>query len=99
VLVTDGANQSTIKAIAARRHGTRVVSPRLFAQLLDYVQPVGRLVNPDELVDQTQAAPNDPATIRAWARASGLPVGVRGRIPGEVLIAYRGERTTASGKV
>ncbi|MFD0582443.1 Lsr2 family DNA-binding protein [Dactylosporangium darangshiense] len=36
-------------------------------------------------------APALPATgsaIRTWARAQGLPVGVRGRLPADVVAAY-----------
>jgi hypothetical protein len=39
VLVTDGANTTTVKAVTARKLGTRVVDPRTFAQLLDHIQP------------------------------------------------------------
>jgi hypothetical protein len=34
------------------------------------------------------AQQNDPAAIRAWARAEGHPVSDRGRIPAPVLQAY-----------
>jgi DNA polymerase-3 subunit epsilon len=89
VLVTDGANPDTTKATAARRHGTRVVSPELFGRLLEYIQPADGIVDPDPLLVPRQAACDDPATIRAWARAGGHPVGVRGRIPAQVVTAYR----------
>lgn len=39
VLVADGANPHTTKAIRARAFGTRTVSPGVFEQLVEYVQP------------------------------------------------------------
>ena len=39
VLVTDGANPHTTKAVKARSLGTRVVDPHTFARLLDHIQP------------------------------------------------------------
>src|SRR4051812_13698595 len=31
----------------------------------------------------------DPAAVRAWARDNGLPVRERGRVPAEIVQAYR----------
>lgn len=39
VLVTDGADTTTTKAVSARTYGTRVVSLHVFAQLVEYIQP------------------------------------------------------------
>ena len=80
VLVTDGANPHTTKAQLARALATPVVSPAVFAALVDAVQPAG---------PSTEDTPTgDTATVRAWAREHGLPVGVRGRVSQEVLTAY-----------
>jgi len=38
-----------------------------------------------ELVEPTQPTPR---AIRAWALERGLPVGKRGRIPSDVVLAY-----------
>ena len=38
-----------------------------------------------ELVKPTQPT---PSAIRAWALERGLPVGKRGRIPSDVVLAY-----------
>jgi len=38
-----------------------------------------------ELVEPSQPTPK---AIRAWAKATGLYVGQRGRIPGDVHLAY-----------
>jgi hypothetical protein len=45
------------------------------------------------------AQQNDPAAIRAWARAKGHPVSDRGRIPAPVLEAYEAaqQRSRRSG--
>jgi DNA polymerase III subunit epsilon len=39
VLVTDGADPYTTKAISAREHGTRVVTPSVFVDLVEHIQP------------------------------------------------------------
>lgn len=46
VLVTDGVNPHTTKAQAARQFNTRVVSPDVFAELVEYVQPAQGAVSP-----------------------------------------------------
>jgi len=100
VLVTDGANRNTRKAVAAREYGTRIVSPGAFAQLLEHVQPALETGTqrasatsakvPEPRAPEPAAATRvDPSAVRAWARANGLPVGVRGRIPADVLEKYR----------
>jgi len=105
VLVTDGADPTTTKAVAARRLGTRIVSPEEFAVLVQYVQPARsaeptpRASSPRAPHPVTATRPRskpssedmriDPAVVRAWARERGLAVGVRGRIPAHVLEAYR----------
>lgn len=42
-----------------------------------------------ELVEPTQPSPK---AIRAWAKATGLYVGTRGRIPADVELAYNEAR-------
>lgn len=39
ILVTDGSASTTNKSAAARRFGTRIVHPDVFAELIEYVQP------------------------------------------------------------
>ncbi len=97
VLVSDGSNPGTTKARKAREIGTRVVDPRTFALLVEYIQPASPQAEPapgDDLATVARqtappAMPNDPATVRAWASANGLPVGIRGRIPADVVEAFR----------
>ncbi len=36
-------------------------------------------------------APRDDRSIRAWAREHGIDIGARGRVPAEVMAAYREE--------
>jgi DNA polymerase-3 subunit epsilon len=96
VLVTDGVNRDTTKAVAARELGTRVVDPKTFRELVRYVQPaqIAEVV-PNHAPGQNGGLVRDhhegvdPAAIRAWARENGMVVGVRGRIPAEVRTAYR----------
>ncbi|MCC9179433.1 MULTISPECIES: histone-like nucleoid-structuring protein Lsr2 [Mycolicibacterium] len=33
----------------------------------------------------------DPSLVRAWARARGIPVGSRGRVPAAVIVQYLAE--------
>ena len=103
VLVTDGTNPTTTKATSARRHKTRVVTPEVFATLVQYVQAatettVIEQAGPADGVTAAQSqAPvhvDDRATIRAWARENGYQVGRRGRVPAEVIAAHR----VANGK-
>lgn len=102
LLVTDGSF-SGAKVEDAQTLGTRLVEPAIFAVLLEHLQPAlpraarsrAQCANPttqilsapsEDLAGQPSA---DPATVRAWARAHGLPVGERGRIDGAVWAAYR----------
>ncbi|HEX5493287.1 MAG TPA: exonuclease domain-containing protein [Mycobacteriales bacterium] len=111
VLVTDGADPFTTKAVAARQLGTRVVAPTIFARMLTYIQPPrpadsrtgepagGR--EPARVATARTSVPSlavagpavsrvlpDPADIRDWARARGLPTGTRGRLPAHLVDAY-----------
>ena len=99
VLVTDGANPSTNKARAAHHHGTNIVTPEVFAVLLEYVQPSSETATgptpPDEETTPTgPAVREDPATIRAWAHRHGFPIAQRGRIGAEIVTAYRAAYTS-----
>lgn len=86
VLVDEARDQQIILfthhravAEAARRAGAAVVE-------LD-----GRA----ELASSAPADPVDPASIRSWARARGLEVSARGRIPNDVVAAYRASQAPA----
>ncbi|WP_263118763.1 exonuclease domain-containing protein [Cellulomonas fimi] len=93
MLITDGSVSGT-KAAAAARLGTRVVSPTEFGTLLRHIQPPlgsGTPTGHDMVSTPASAARGHvvaPAIVRAWALAQGLEVGVRGRIPAEVRVAY-----------
>ncbi len=107
LLITDGAFPNTTKAISAREFGTRIVSPAVFAQMVQYIQPAteappsGRTGTVPQQKQRSndlasaeaptnQALPlEDPAAIRAWARTQGFEIGGRGRLPANVLLAYR----------
>ncbi|MER6758006.1 exonuclease domain-containing protein [Micromonospora echinofusca] len=101
VLVTDGADPNTTKAQAAREFKTRVVTPDVFAEMIQFIQPVETeapahtltltVPTPTAFPAASTAGPTLPApgpTIRAWARAQGLPVAVRGRLATEIVNAY-----------
>lgn len=100
-LVTDGADPHTTKAQAAREFKTRVVTPDVFADLVHFIQPAKTetaaqtltLTIPSPTASPAASTPGSalPApgpTIRAWARAQGLPIGVRGRLATEIVEAY-----------
>lgn len=101
VLVTDGVAPYTTKAQAARELNTRIVTPDVFAELVHYVQPAKTeaATRTQAVSVPSPVAPTTATTtgstllapgpaIRAWARAQGLPVGVRGRLATEVINAY-----------
>ncbi|WP_255608387.1 histone-like nucleoid-structuring protein Lsr2 [Micromonospora sp. PLK6-60] len=101
VLVTDGVDPYTTKAQAARELKTRIVTPDVFAELVHYIQPakteatthapaktVPSPTAPTAATATGSALPAPGPTIRAWARAQGLPVGVRGRLATEIVNAY-----------
>lgn len=87
LLVTDGSFAGT-KLEAARHRGTRIVEPRVFETLLEHLQP--RLDAPDSRASAKadNAAPADPAAVRRWAKANGIEVGDRGRIPRALIDQY-----------
>jgi DNA polymerase III subunit epsilon len=100
MLISDGSFYGT-KADDADRLGTRVVTPEIFAVLLKHLQPAQRHVSlagkPSTARVPTQTVPVevntaehlDPAAIRVWARRNGRAVGERGRLPSDLIEAYR----------
>jgi DNA polymerase III subunit epsilon len=100
MLITDGTFHGT-KAGEADRLGTRVVTPETFAVLLNHLQPAPRRAAVPgatltvRLPGQTAATDGevvdrlDPALVRAWARENGRTVGDRGRLPTDLIAAYR----------
>ncbi|WP_306231926.1 exonuclease domain-containing protein [Agrococcus beijingensis] len=89
VLVTDGSFAGT-KLDAAQQHGTRIVGPKVFEALLDNLQPRSEVAVLSSSAPATsQGGPGvDPADVRRWAREQGIPVGVRGRLPAELMERY-----------
>jgi len=113
ILITDGANPDTEKAIAARGLGTRTVTPAQFAGMVAHVQPAAMPVdttgapraNVTRNIQKTATAAAKstsslstvtPGAIRSWARQQGLPVGERGRLPAELIEAYRTHHVSVS---
>ncbi|WP_433825013.1 exonuclease domain-containing protein [Actinoplanes sp. CA-015351] len=103
VLVTPDARPESRKGEAAGKHGTRIVRPGVFEQLIAYVQPAppvlivhqpsadGTAVTAKAAVARGGPAlgvPVPPAVVRAWARENGYVVGPRGRLPQEVQEAF-----------
>lgn len=92
VLVTDGKDTTTRKAVAARERGTRIVSPAVFAELVAHVLPADSSANsPTTTTSPTVPSTResaDPATVRAWAAENGYQVSIRGRLPSEVVAAF-----------
>jgi len=102
LLVTDGRSAGG-KAESAERLGTRRVHPDDFAVLLDHLQPASRPPHPveqprPEPVPSPSRTTTPPAAIRAWAQANGWEVGNRGRLPAEVVDAYRRAHEVAAGQ-
>lgn len=102
MLVTDGSFAGT-KLDAAQRHGTRQVRPRDFAAYLDHLQPSESPGTPSRATPRAPFTPTSvtkarstassngtpsPSDVRAWARANGIAIGDRGRIPQDVFDAY-----------
>ncbi|MGC5076603.1 exonuclease domain-containing protein [Agrococcus sp. DT81.2] len=103
ILVTDGSVDGT-KASDARAHGTRIVDPSTFEQLLDCLQPRLEAPRQDKRTVTAAAASSpetasasetlltatvEPSAVRAWARAQGIAVADRGRLSHELTEAYR----------
>lgn len=103
MLVTDGSMMGTKRA-KADQLGTRVVSPDEFSQLLRFIQPAVAPVESTKAsaakVKRESSAPSQsalssagpwtPSDVRTWALANGFEVGVRGRLPAEIVDAYLG---------
>lgn len=98
MLVTDGSFSGG-KAADAASLGTRLVTPAVFAVLLQHLQPAppraerAPVTRPAAggAAASSSAAPTglDPASVRAWARSQGMTVGERGRLHSSVLLAYQ----------
>ncbi|GAA2704469.1 hypothetical protein Apa02nite_064280 [Actinoplanes palleronii] len=99
VLVTPEAQPDSRKGEAARQHGTRIVRPGVFEQLVANVQAAApeMSVAPNAEPEVAVAAvtgrrvpgvPASPAIIRAWARENGYVVGPRGRLPQDIQAAF-----------
>lgn len=100
LLVTDGSFAGG-KLAKATELGTRIVHPDVFAVLLANLQPaltpavplpqmaVGQpLGDPSVMINLISKPKATPAQIRAWAAANGHLIGVRGRLPLDVVEAF-----------
>lgn len=101
LLVTDGSFEGT-KDARARELGTRRVTPQQYAVLLRYVQPARVSIGPEKPTATlegdspassmpecvTEGRGYDAAAVRAWARAQGIDVGTRGRLPSTLVDSY-----------
>lgn len=100
MLVTDGSFAGG-KLAKATEVGTRIVHPNVFDVLLTHLQPTSFQQatvtstpppeeqpsgNPSTPIGPVSATP--PAQIRAWAAANGYSIGVRGRLPLDVVEAF-----------
>ncbi|MBG6240252.1 hypothetical protein IWX78_003247 [Mycetocola sp. CAN_C7] len=107
MLVTDGSFTGT-KAIKAQEPGTRIVHPDHFEVMLTHLQPtlaVAPVDAPRKSVDQGRPSASEgsprlptsapPSTIRTWALTRGYEVGVRGRLPAEVIEAFEASTVTS----
>ncbi|WP_235510912.1 Lsr2 family DNA-binding protein [Curtobacterium sp. Leaf261] len=99
MLITDGSFSGG-KLARSLELGTRTVHPDVFEVLLRHLQPasaIGMMPAPSVTAPtaissrsgaQDEIGRPSPSAIRAWAVAQGYEVGVRGRLPREVLDAY-----------
>lgn len=100
MLIADGSFSGT-KAAKAIEIGTRIVHPDQFKMLLTHLQPALPASEAAKLQLQAQpireALPASassvqtiapPSVIRSWALANGYEVGIRGRLPEDVVEAY-----------
>jgi len=91
-----------VKDVDATRLGTRTVFPREFEVLLAHLQPArlaaqstNRPAAPVQPPLHHQSVPlfslraEDPGRVRRWALDQGLAVSARGRLPADVVTAYR----------
>ncbi|OLR93563.1 Lsr2 family DNA-binding protein [Actinokineospora bangkokensis] len=98
LLVTCGDFTGT-KAKSAASLGTRCVPPEDFAVLLEHLQPAARptpapqrtpkLAPTPPAVNAVAVPTVSPAEMRAWARTNGYEVSDRGRVPADVVAAYK----------
>jgi DNA polymerase-3 subunit epsilon len=112
LLLTDGRFVGSKFDVAAV-HGTRCVPSDEFTVLLDHLQPAARTATGSIPRPRAEASPRtapaeagtlpaadvtvSPAAVRAWARANGFAIGDRGRVPLEVLDAYRRAHEVPAG--
>lgn len=99
MLVADGDFRGG-KITKAEELGTRIVTTAEFETLLAHLQPA--LENPPTaspsgaIPESLDLAGASPSQVRTWAIANGFEVGVRGRLPIEVLQAYAAATSAAS---
>jgi DNA polymerase-3 subunit epsilon len=93
VLVTDGADPTTTKAVAARRYGTRVVSPEEFAVLVQYVQPA----RPAEPAPRTPSPRAAHAVTPTRPRSKPSPEEAETRVDPAAVRAWAREHGLAVG--
>ncbi|MBB1195862.1 hypothetical protein EGO52_03680 [Curtobacterium flaccumfaciens] len=69
--------------------GEQKIHPDIFGVLLQHLQPAPADVRSSASIATAtpRGADASPAATRAWATANGYQVGVRGRLPGEVIAA------------
>ncbi|MDY0914736.1 exonuclease domain-containing protein [Rathayibacter festucae] len=110
VLVADGSFSGG-KHERALEHGTRIVHPDTFEILLEHLQPARSSAEPERrstpaaprsrpsevivAVPSPARSTASPSEIRSWALANGHEVGVRGRLPKDVIAAFEAARSRA----
>lgn len=77
VLVTDGADPYTTKAEAARQFKTRIVTPNVFAELVNYIQPAETEVR-SRAQTATMPAPAQPNPAAKAANTASSPLPASG---------------------
>lgn len=75
----------TLDGLSLRLFLSAENSARLIAAVEPFLQ-AGQSVN--QTARPAHAGADSTSVIRAWARAQGFDIGVRGRIPAQVLVAF-----------
>lgn len=91
LVVAQSASSQSVKARAARGFGIPVISLEDLVHEIDRGITERPITLQDDPVSGTQVSregPADPATIRRWAIANGIPIGDRGRIPEHIRGAF-----------
>ncbi|WP_251443346.1 histone-like nucleoid-structuring protein Lsr2 [Microbacterium sp. USTB-Y] len=109
MVVTDGSFAGG-KLERAGELGTRIIDPETYAVLLKHLQPIAApspsakrsaptsAQRPERGSAAAASSASSPGEIRAWGITNGYSVGVRGRLPIELVEAYERAQLDSSAR-